>query len=67
MVKLKVENMSCGHCAATVHRAVKSVDPAAEVQVDLAGGTVSINSSAGEAQVSEAIREAGYPNSKLAA
>jgi copper chaperone len=67
MVKLKVEQMSCGHCAATVQKAVKSVDPGADVQVDLAGGTVVVSTNVEESRISEAIREAGYPNQKLAA
>ncbi|HEV7253638.1 MAG TPA: heavy-metal-associated domain-containing protein [Mesorhizobium sp.] len=67
MLKLKVEEMSCGHCAATVQKAVKGVDPAADVQVDLSGGTVSVASDAEESRIREAIRQAGYPNEKLAA
>ena len=67
MVKLKVEQMSCGHCAATVQKAVKSVDPGADVQVDLARGAVLVRTTAEEARISEAIRDAGYPNQKLVA
>ena len=67
MVTLKVENMSCGHCAAAVRNAVASVDPAAEIEVDLARGIVSVRSAADEARIGEAIREAGYPNEKRAA
>jgi copper chaperone len=67
MLKLKVEEMSCGHCAATVQKAVKSVDPAAQAQVDLPGGTVLVETTAEEGRISDAIRQAGYPNQKLAA
>lgn len=67
MLKLKVDEMSCGHCAATVRKAVMSVDPAARVEVDLAGGIVSVETSAEDARVSDAIREAGYPNRAVAA
>ena len=38
MLKLKVDEMSCGHCASTVQKAVKSVDPVAQVSVDLPPG-----------------------------
>ncbi len=62
MLKLKVEDMSCGHCAATVQKAVRSVDPAADVKVDLAGGTVSVASNAEDNRIREAIEKAGYPN-----
>jgi copper chaperone len=67
MMRLKVEQMTCGHCAATVQKAVKSVDPNADVQVDLAGGVISVTTTADGAVIGEAIREAGYPNQRLAA
>ncbi|WAJ31252.1 heavy-metal-associated domain-containing protein [Antarcticirhabdus aurantiaca] len=67
MLKLKVQDMSCGHCSATVTKAVKSVDPAADVAVDLSSGVVSIESAGDEARIADAIRSAGYANEKLAA
>jgi len=67
MLKLRVEDMTCGHCAAMVQKAVKRVDPAATVDVDLTSGIVSVASRADEARVSEAIRSAGYPNETIAA
>ncbi|MCF1502361.1 heavy metal translocating P-type ATPase [Afifella sp. H1R] len=67
MLKLKVEEMSCKHCVANVEKAVKGVDPEAKVDVDLDAGTAAIESSADEAAIEAAIREAGYPNEKLAA
>ncbi len=67
MLKLKVEEMSCGHCAATVQKAVKGVDPAAQVEVDLGSGMVSVDTTADEARVSAAIDRAGYPNRRVAA
>lgn len=67
MLKLKVEDMTCGHCAATVRKAVRSVDPAAKVDVDLATGTVTVETGADEARIGDAVRSAGYPNQPLAA
>lgn len=67
MLKLKVPEMSCGHCASTVEKAVKSVDPAARVDVDLGSSTVSVETSADENAICEVIRSAGYDNEKLAA
>jgi copper chaperone len=61
MYELKVENMSCGHCVNAVTKAVQAVDPAAQVQVDLAGKKVSVESGAQLAQIRSAIEEAGYP------
>ena len=65
MLKLKVPDMSCGHCAGVITKAVKSVDANAEVKVDIADKTVSINSSAAAPAVSKAIESAGYPNSTM--
>ena len=40
----QVQGMTCGHCAGAVTEAVKSVDPQAEVKVDLASGKVEVQS-----------------------
>ena len=67
MLKLKVPDMSCGHCVSTIEKAVKSVDPAANVKVDLASSTVSVETNADEAKIADVIKSAGYENEKLAA
>lgn len=63
MIELKVEGMSCNHCVHAVTRAVKSVDPGAEVRVDLEGGTVSVDGQGTAEALSRAIRAAGYSTS----
>ncbi|WP_143154541.1 heavy-metal-associated domain-containing protein, partial [Devosia limi] len=35
MYNFQVSDMTCAHCVATVERAVKSVDGAAKVDIDL--------------------------------
>lgn len=67
MLKLKVEDMTCGHCAAAVQKAVRSVDPAAKVDVDLSAGTVTVETGADEGRIGNAISSAGYSNQALAA
>ena len=67
MLKLKVPDMSCGHCASTIERAVKSVDPTAQVVVDLGSSTVAVDTKADENAICEVIKSAGYDNEKLAA
>ena len=59
-----VPDISCGHCVATVTRAIKALDPAAEVTADLAAKIVTVASTATAAAVAKALDEAGYPNSK---
>ena len=67
MLKLKVPEMSCGHCVSTIEKAVKSVDPAARVVVDLASSTVAVETKADEAAIRDVIRSAGYDNERMAA
>ena len=62
MLKLKVPDMSCGHCVATIEKAAKSVDPAAKVDVDLATKVATITTTAPADRMSSAIRAAGYEN-----
>ena len=60
MLELKVNGMSCGHCAAAVTRAVHLVDPGARVAVDRPAGRVSIDRAADPAKVQSAIEAEGY-------
>jgi copper chaperone len=66
MLKLKVPEMSCSHCASTIEKAVKSVDPTAELTIDLGSSTVSVKSKADENAICDVIRSVGYDNEKLA-
>lgn len=44
MYHLTVEDITCGHCIATVEKAVKGVDPKAKVAANLGAKMVSIES-----------------------
>jgi len=55
-----VPDMSCGHCVAAITKAVKTVDPDASVEVDLATHHVSVTGTDEHAKIDAAIREAGY-------
>lgn len=61
MIELRVEGMTCGHCVSAVTRAVKTVDPAANVEVDLDAGRVRVDGRSSGDALSKAIAEAGYP------
>lgn len=56
----QVQGMSCGHCVGAVTRAVKTLDPQAEVKVDLASGRVEVQSQQDRAAIAQAIAEEGY-------
>jgi copper chaperone len=60
MLRLNVEGMSCSHCVRSVTEAVKSVDPQAEVHVDLAAKRVEAKTEADPKAVAQAITAAGY-------
>jgi copper chaperone len=60
MFRYSVPDMTCGHCAQAIETAVKSLDPRAEVAVDLTSKEVTVRSEADEARVAGTIREAGY-------
>ncbi|HEX8570659.1 MAG TPA: heavy-metal-associated domain-containing protein [Caulobacteraceae bacterium] len=61
MTLIKVEGMTCGHCAGRVKQAVVGAAPGAGVDVDVAAGEVRINGGEiNEEAVRAAIREAGY-------
>ena len=61
MIEMNLPDMTCGHCASTVARTCKFVDPHAKVEVDLATRLVRIDSSEDRADFAEALTEAGYP------
>ncbi|HYE00427.1 MAG TPA: heavy metal-associated domain-containing protein [Alphaproteobacteria bacterium] len=56
----RVGGMTCDGCANAVARAVMSRVPAARVLVDLKAATVAVEGDASEAQVRDAIEDAGY-------
>ena len=60
MIQLTVPGMSCGPCARAVTTAVQSVDPEAEVSIDLGTKLVAIDSESDLEPIKAAIEEAGY-------
>jgi copper chaperone len=59
-MKLSIPDMTCGHCRASVERAVGEAAPGARVAVDLDMRTVVIEGAADAARVLGAIRDAGF-------
>lgn len=61
MIAFQVSDMTCARCAGAVTKAVKAVDHAALVRVDMATLTVEIEPSRANArELSDAIKGAGY-------
>ncbi len=55
-----VTGMTCGHCEKAVTRAVKQVDPQAEVAIDRSTGKVDVQSQQPRELLLKAIAEEGY-------
>ncbi|MGO8915318.1 MAG: heavy-metal-associated domain-containing protein [Stellaceae bacterium] len=56
----RVVGMTCGGCVAAVTRAIKRLDPAAEVSVDLPTGRVRVAGTLARAAVEGAVAAAGF-------
>lgn len=55
-----VTGMTCGHCEKAVTRAIKQVDPQAEVTIDRAANKVQVQSDQPHNVLGKAITEEGY-------
>jgi copper chaperone len=60
MIELKVPDMTCGHCASTITKAVKELDALAKVEVSLPDHRVRVDSKASKEDLVRSITEAGY-------
>ncbi|KQY81002.1 MULTISPECIES: heavy-metal-associated domain-containing protein [Roseateles] len=61
MQVFRVDDMTCGHCVASITEAVRAVDAGAKVGVDLAQRLVRIEPTEADAsELAGAITEAGY-------
>ena len=62
MTTFNVQDMTCDMCVKHVTKAVQTVEPNADVKVDLATGKVDVSPTPKDASaLAKAIREAGYP------
>lgn len=60
-LQLKVPNIACSACVDTVTKAVKSIDPTAQVEADPKTKLVSIETQQPETAIKAAISSMGYP------
>ena len=61
MVTFEVQDMTCGHCVNSITKAVRAMDPTAQVTADLATHRVQVESIKSDStQLDDVIREAGY-------
>jgi copper chaperone len=55
-----VSGMTCGHCEKSVTRAIKQVDPQAEVKIDRNKNLVEVQSQQPRGALARAIADEGY-------
>lgn len=61
MNTFRIDDMTCGHCAARSRGALTALDPHAQVRIDLNARRVEVESAHATAvQVRDAIEQAGY-------
>ncbi len=60
MITFQVNDMTCGHCVATITKAVKALDGGATVETDLDAHRVRVASARAGGEIEAAIRDAGY-------
>lgn len=60
MLDLTIPDMTCGGCARGVTAAIKSVDAAAELVIDLEAHKVRVTTTASAEAVKAAVVEAGF-------
>lgn len=60
MYHFNVPDMTCGHCAGTITKAVRAHDPDAKVEIDLASHLVEVESALPRDKIARQIAEAGY-------
>jgi copper chaperone len=59
-LKLNVPDISCDSCAQNISESVHVVEPDAKVDVDVSAKTVTVESTASEESIKQAIVAAGY-------
>ncbi len=59
-VTMRVHDMTCGHCAAAIKKAVQATVPGAEVSADPASKLVSVTGAVDFARLKEILAKAGF-------
>jgi copper chaperone len=59
-ITLTVTGMTCGHCEKAVTRAIRQLDPQAEITIDRSADKVEVQTTQAREQLAQAITEEGY-------
>lgn len=66
MTTFNVPDMSCGHCVATIEKAVKTADAGAVLTFDLEARKVEITSALDDETLAKTLEAEGYPSTVAA-
>ncbi|MGV1788396.1 heavy-metal-associated domain-containing protein [Agrobacterium tumefaciens] len=61
MYEFDIPNMTCGHCAGTVKKAIEQADPAASSMIDVDTKKAKVETTVSPEAIAAAINDAGYP------
>lgn len=61
MITLKIPDMSCGHCAGVITKALKEIDPQAVLSFDMPNHGLQVETTQTADAVARALAGAGYP------
>ena len=59
-MKFRIENRTCGGCARSVTKTIHSLDPAAQVEIDVPARLVDVRSSKAPTAIASALTDVGY-------
>lgn len=59
-LKLNVPDIACDNCASTITESIQVVEPDAKIDINVDAKTVTVESSASEESIKQAIVAAGY-------
>ncbi|WP_426240503.1 heavy-metal-associated domain-containing protein [Pararhizobium sp. DWP1-1-3] len=60
-MELRIENMTCGGCARSVTKAIRSVDPNAGIETNPAARLAKVETTASSVALQKVLEDAGYP------
>lgn len=59
-MQFRIEKMGCGGCAKTISSTIRTIDPGARIDIDLATKRVDVTSDADQAMLQQVLADAGY-------
>lgn len=65
MTTFHIPGMNCGHCKARVEKTIHALDPAAQIEFDMATRQITVQSGNDVADLGAALATAGYPASSV--